>query len=221
MTGDARGDEMNVVQQISESLQRGEDKKVAELTRQALDAGLTAGQILNDGLLAGMDVVSARFGANEIFLPEVLLSARAMNAGMDLIKPLLIAGEVRSLGKVVIGTMRGDLHDIGKNLVGVMLKGAGFEVIDLGANVAPERFVETAEAEGAQVVGLSALLTTTMTGMKDVVSLVKDKGLDGRVKVIVGGAPLSQAFADEIGADGYGYDASNAVTLVKRLTGVA
>jgi len=211
---------MDVVQQISESLQRGEDKKVAELTRQALDAGLTAGQILNDGLLAGMDVVSARFGANEIFLPEVLLSARAMNAGMDLIKPLLIAGEVRSLGKVVIGTMRGDLHDIGKNLVGVMLKGAGFEVIDLGANVAPERFVETAEAEGAQVVGLSALLTTTMTGMKDVVSLVKDKGLDGRVKVIVGGAPLSQAFADEIGADGYGYDASNAVTLVKRLTGV-
>jgi 5-methyltetrahydrofolate--homocysteine methyltransferase len=204
---------------ISESLQRGEDKKVAELTRQALDAGLTAGQILNDGLLAGMDVVSARFGANEIFLPEVLLSARAMNAGMDLIKPLLIAGEVRSLGKVVIGTMRGDLHDIGKNLVGVMLKGAGFEVIDLGANVAPERFVDTAEAEGAQVVGLSALLTTTMTGMKDVVSLVKDKGLDGRVKVIVGGAPLSQAFADEIGADGYGYDASNAVTLVKRLTG--
>ena len=221
MARDARGDEMNVVQQISESLQRGEDKKVAELTRQALDAGLTAGQILNDGLLAGMDVVSARFGANEIFLPEVLLSARAMNAGMDLIKPLLIAGEVRSLGKVVIGTMRGDLHDIGKNLVGVMLKGAGFEVIDLGANVAPERFVETAEAEGAQVVGLSALLTTTMTGMKDVVSLVKDKGLDGRVKVIVGGAPLSQAFADSIGADGYGYDASNAVTLVKKLTGVA
>ena len=221
MARDARGDEMNVVQQISESLQRGEDKKVAELTRQALDAGLTAGQILNDGLLAGMDVVSARFGANEIFLPEVLLSARAMNAGMDLIKPLLIAGEVRSLGKVVIGTMRGDLHDIGKNLVGVMLKGAGFEVIDLGANVAPERFVETAEAEGAQVVGLSALLTTTMIGMKDVVSLVKDKGLDGRVKVIVGGAPLSQAFADSIGADGYGYDASNAVTLVKRLTGVA
>jgi len=215
------GFEMDVVQQISESLQRGEDKKVAELTRQALDAGLTAGQILNDGLLAGMDVVSARFGANEIFLPEVLLSARAMNAGMDLIKPLLIAGEVRSLGKVVIGTMRGDLHDIGKNLVGIMLKGAGFEVIDLGANVAPERFVETADAEGAQVVGLSALLTTTMTGMKDVVSLVKDKGLDGRVKVIVGGAPLSQAFADEIGADGYGYDASNAVTLVKRLTGVA
>jgi 5-methyltetrahydrofolate--homocysteine methyltransferase len=212
---------MDVLQQISESLQRGEDKKVAELTRQALDAGLTAGQILNQGLLAGMDVVSARFGANEIFLPEVLLAARAMNAGMDLIKPLLIAGEVRSLGKVVIGTVRGDLHDIGKNLVGVMLKGAGFEVIDLGANVAPERFVEAAAADGAQVIGLSALLTTTMTGMREVVSLVKDRGLEGRVKVIVGGAPLSQVFADSIGADGYGYDAANAVTLVKRLTGVA
>jgi 5-methyltetrahydrofolate--homocysteine methyltransferase len=212
---------MDVLQQISESLQRGEDKKVAELTRQAIDAGLAAGQILNNGLLAGMDVVSARFGANEIFLPEVLLAARAMNAGMTLINPLLIADEVRSLGKVVIGTVKGDLHDIGKNLVGVMLKGAGFEVIDLGANVAPERFVETAEAEDAQVVGLSALLTTTMAGMKDVVSLLKDRGLDGRVKVIVGGAPLSQAFADSIGADGYGYDASNAVTLVKRLTGGA
>jgi 5-methyltetrahydrofolate--homocysteine methyltransferase len=221
MTGDAREDEMDVVQQISESLQRGEDKKVAELTRQALDAGLTAGQILNEGLLAGMDVVSARFGANEIFLPEVLLSARAMNAGMALIKPLLIAGEVRSLGKVVVGTIKGDLHDIGKNLVGIMLKGAGFEVIDLGANVAPERFVETAAAESARVIGLSALLTTTMAGMKDVVDLVKGRGLQGQVKVIVGGAPLSQAFADQIGADGYGYDASNAVTLVKRLTGVA
>jgi len=140
---------------------------------------------------------------------------------MNLIKPLLIADDVRSLGKVVIGTIKGDLHDIGKNLVGVMLKGAGFEVIDLGADVAPERFVDTAAAEGARVVGLSALLTTTMTGMKDVVDLIKDKGLEGEVKVIVGGAPLSQAFADAIGADGYGYDAANAVTLVKKLTGVA
>jgi 5-methyltetrahydrofolate--homocysteine methyltransferase len=212
---------MEILQQISESLQRGEDKRVAELTQQAIDAGLEAGQILNEGLLAGMDVIGKRFGANEIFLPEVLLAARAMNAGMNLIKPLLIAGEVRSLGKVVIGTMKGDLHDIGKNLVGVMLKGAGFDVIDLGADVAPERFVETAAAEGARVVGLSALLTTTMVGMKDVVELIKDRGLEGQVKVIVGGAPLSQSFADQIGADGYGYDASNAVTLVKKLTGVA
>jgi len=212
---------MEVLEQISESLQRGEDQKVAELTQRAIDAGVAAGQILNDGLLAGMDVVGERFGANEIFLPEVLLSARAMNAGMDLIKPLLIADDVRSLGKVVIGTVKGDLHDIGKNLVGIMLKGAGFEVIDLGADVPAERFVETAESEGAPVIGLSTLLTTTMSGMKDVVDLIKGKGLEGQVKVIVGGAPLSRAFADDIGADGYGYDAASAVSLVKELAGVA
>ena len=212
---------MEILQQISESLQRGEDQKVAELTKQAIDDGLAAEQILNEGLLAGMDVVGERFGANEIFLPEVLLSARAMNAGMEPLKPLLIAGDVPSLGTVVIGTVKGDLHDIGKNLVGVMLKGAGFEVIDLGADVAAERFVEAAEAEGAQVIGLSTLLTTTMSGMRDVVNLVKDRKLEDRVKVIVGGAPVSQAIADEMGADGYGYDAANAVTLVKGLTGVA
>jgi len=208
---------MSVLQQISESLQKGEDAKVAELTQQAIDGGLSATEILNDGLLAGMDVVGQRFGANEIFLPEVLLSARAMNAGMDLIKPLLVADDVPSLGKVVIGTIKGDLHDIGKNLVGIMLRGAGYEVIDLGADVAADKFVDTAEAEGAQVIGLSALLTTTMSGMKDVVEMVKAKGLEGKVKVIVGGAPLSQAFADDIGADGYGYDASNAVDIVKDL----
>jgi 5-methyltetrahydrofolate--homocysteine methyltransferase len=212
---------MEVLQQIIESLQRGDNQKVAELTQQAIDAGLGAAQILNDGLLAGMDVIGEKFGANEIFLPEVLLSARAMNAGMDLIKPHLVADDVPSLGKAVIGTVRGDLHDIGKNLVGIMLKGAGFEVIDLGSDVAPEVFVETAEAEGAMVVGLSALLTTTMSGMKDVVELVKSKGLEGKVRVIVGGAPLSQAFADDIGADAYGYDASNAVEIVKRFTGAA
>jgi 5-methyltetrahydrofolate--homocysteine methyltransferase len=209
---------MDVLQQINESLQRGEDQKVAELTQQAIDAGVPPKQILNEGLLAGMDVVGRKFGAHEIFLPEVLLSARAMNAGMDLIKPLLIAGDAQSLGKVVIGTVKGDLHDIGKNLVGIMLKGAGFEVIDLGADVAAERFVEAAEKEGASVVGLSALLTTTMTGMKDVVELVRDKGLQGKVKIVVGGAPVSEQFARDIGADAYGYDASNAVDIVKSLT---
>ncbi len=211
---------MSVLQQISENLQKGDDKSVAELTQQAIDDGLSASEILNEGLLGGMDVVGQRFGANEIFLPEVLLSARAMNAGMDLIKPLLVADDVPSLGKVVIGTIKGDLHDIGKNLVGIMLRGAGYEVIDLGADVAAERFVDTADTEGAQVIGLSALLTTTMSGMKDVVELVKSKGLEGKVKVIVGGAPLSQAFADDIGADGYGYDASNAVDIVKGLAAV-
>ena len=211
---------MEVLHQINETLQRGEDRKVAELTRQAIAAQLPADRILNEGLLAGMDVVGERFGANEIFLPEVLLAARAMNAGMDLIKPLLIAGDVPSLGKVVIGTIKGDLHDIGKNLVGIMLKGAGFEVIDLGADVAPERFVDTAAAEDAGVVGLSALLTTTMTGMRDVVELIRDRGLEGKVKVIVGGAPVTQAYCDEIGADGYAPDAASAADLAKSLIGV-
>lgn len=212
---------MEVLAQISESLQTGDDKKVGELTRQAIDAGVTAGAILNQGLLAGMDVVGRKFGANEIFLPEVLLAARAMNAGMSIIKPLLVAGDVPSLGKVVIGTVKGDLHDIGKNLVGIMLKGAGFDVIDLGADVPAEKFVAAAKTEGASVVGLSALLTTTMSGMKEVVQLVKSEGLSGKVKVIVGGAPVSQQFADSIGADGYGYDAANAVALVKSLVGVS
>ncbi len=212
---------MEILTQIKEALQGGEDAKVAELARLAIDDGLSAGKILREGLLAGMDVVGRKFAANEIFLPEVLLAARAMNAGMELVKPLLIGDDVPSLGKVVIGTVKGDLHDIGKNLVGIMLKGAGFEVIDLGADVPAERFVEAARTEEAQVVGLSALLTTTMSGMREVVQLVRDGGLEGRVKVIVGGAPVSQQFADEIGADGYGYDAANAVTLVKSLTGVA
>ncbi len=211
---------MDLVSQIRENLQKGDHHKVAELTRQAIAAGVPADTILDDGLLAGMDVVGRRFGANEIFLPEVLLAARAMNAGMELIKPLLTAGEAPTRGKVVLGTVKGDLHDIGKNLVGVMLKGAGFEVVDLGTDVPAGAFVEAARREDAQVVGLSALITTTMAGMRDVVELFKREGLADRVKVIVGGAPVSQEFADEIGADGYGYDAANAVTLVKRLTGV-
>ena len=210
---------MDVLQQISECLQRGEHDKVADLTRQAIDAGTSAAQILNEGLLAGMDVVGRRFGAHEIFLPEVLLAARAMKAGVDLLEPLLIAEDVPSLGKVVIGTVKGDLHDIGKNLVGIMLEGAGFEVIDLGSDVTAERFVETAESEGATVVGLSALLTTTMTGMKDVVELVRSRGLQDTVKVIVGGAPLTRSFADDIGADAYAFDAANAVERIRELTG--
>jgi len=212
---------MEVLRAIDESLQRGEDRKVAELTQQAVDEGLSASEILNDGLLAGMAVVGRKFGAHEIFLPEVLLAARAMNAGVEVLKPLLIAEDVPTLGKVVIGTVKGDMHDIGKNLVGIMLKGAGFEVIDLGSDVPAERFVETAAAEGASVIGLSALLTTTMTGMQNVVDLIAARGLEGEIKVIVGGAPLSKDFAAEIGAHGYGYDATSAVDLVKEITGVA
>ncbi len=210
---------MELLQQISESLQRGDHEQVAEFTRQAIDADIPATQILNDGLMTGMNLVGQRFGAHEIFLPELLISARAMNAGIDLLKPLFLGGEMPTRGKVVIGTVKGDLHDIGKNLVGIMLKGAGFEVIDVGCDVTADVFVDAAEKEGASVVGLSALLTTTMTGMKEVVELVKARGLQENVKVIVGGAPLSKAFADEIGADAYGYDASNAVEIVKEMVG--
>ena len=210
---------MEILQQISESLQRGDHEQVAEFTQQAIDADLSATQILNEGLMTGMNVVGQRFGAHEIFLPELLIAARAMNAGIDLLKPLFLGGEMPTKGKVVIGTVKGDLHDIGKNLVGIMLKGAGFEVIDVGNDIAADVFVDAAEAEGATVVGLSALLTTTMTGMKDVVDLVKARGLQDKVKVIVGGAPLSKEFAEEIGADAYGYDASNAVEIVKEMVG--
>jgi 5-methyltetrahydrofolate--homocysteine methyltransferase len=208
---------MEILQQIGEALQKGEHEKVAELTQGGIDAGLSATEILNDGLLPGMEVVGKRFGAHEIFLPELLIAARAMNAGIDLLKPLFIKGEMPTQGKVVIGTVKGDLHDIGKNLVGIMLKGAGYEVVDVGCDVTADVFVDTAEAEGAAVVGLSALLTTTMIGMKDVVELVKSRGLQDRIKIVVGGAPLSKAFAEEIGADAYGYDAGNAVEIVKEL----
>ena len=211
--------EVDVLRQISEGLQAGDHVAVAELTRQAVEAEIPAGRILDDGLLAGMDVVGRKFGAHEIFLPEVLLAARAMNAGVDLLKPLLMDQEVRSRGKVVIGTTRGDLHDIGKNLVGIMLKGAGFEVIDLGSDVSAERFVDTAVTEGAAVVGMSALLTTTMSGMKEVVDLIGERDLSGTIKVVVGGAPVNREFAAQIGADGYGYDANNAVELITGLLG--
>jgi 5-methyltetrahydrofolate--homocysteine methyltransferase len=212
---------VELLDQINERLQKGDNTSVAELTRQAIDAGIPANEILDHGLLAGMDVVGERFGAHEIFLPEVLLAARAMKAGMDLVKPLLVSGDAPSRGKVVLGTVKGDVHDIGKNLVGIMLQGAGFEVVDLGTGVAAETFVDTAVAEGASVIGLSALLTTTMPGMREVVDLIRERGHRGDLRVIVGGAPLSQSFADEIGADGYSYDAAGAVELVKTLVGAA
>ena len=208
---------MELLAQISENLEAGNDKKVAELTRQAIEQGIPPKQILDTGLIAAMATVGERFKAHEIFLPEVLLAARAMYAGMDELRPLLIKEGVPSIGKVVLGSVQGDLHDIGKNLIGIMLKGAGFEVIDLGNDVAPERFVETAEEHGAPVIGMSALLTTTMAAMKTVVNLVQERGLAGRVKTIVGGAPVSQEFARQIGADAYGFDATSAVEKVKSL----
>ena len=212
---------MELLAEISDNLLNGEDERVAELTREAIDQGLPPKRILDDGLIAGMDIVGQRFKAHEIYLPEVLLAARAMYAGMDRLKPLLLKEGIPSIGKVVLGSVQGDLHDIGKNLVGIMLKGAGFEVIDLGTDVPPERFVETARQHDASVIGLSALLTTTMPAMKNVVDLLNEQGLTGKVRTIVGGAPVSLQFAHEIGADAHGYDAANAVERVKGLVGRA
>jgi 5-methyltetrahydrofolate--homocysteine methyltransferase len=202
---------------IAEALQRGEDDAVGVLVQQALEAGVPAHEVLNQGLIAGMNIVGEQFRLREIFLPDVLLAARAMYAGLDLLRPHLARDGVPAAGRVVIGSVHGDLHDIGKNLVGILLKGAGFEVIDLGNDVPPERFVDAASEHDASVIGLSALLTTTMSVMKDVVDLVRARGLSGRVKIIVGGAPVSDAFAREIGADAYAYDAANAVERVKAL----
>lgn len=212
---------MDVLKEIAESLRAGEEDAVRAGTQAALGAGLEAGEILRNGLLAGMAVVGEEFGRREIFLPDVLLAARAMHAGMEVLRPHLARDGAPPAGRVVLGTVQGDLHDIGKNLVGILLRGAGFEVIDLGTDVPAARFVEAAETSGARVIGLSALLTTTMPRMAEVVSLVRARGLAGRLKVIVGGAPVTRAFADEIGADGWGFDAESAVRRVKELEGRA
>jgi 5-methyltetrahydrofolate--homocysteine methyltransferase len=210
---------MGIIQELSESLQRGDAGKVAELTRRAIDGGLDTKTILDDGLIAGMSVVGERFKSHEIFLPDVLLAARAMVAGMEILKPLLVREGIPAIGKVVIGTVQGDLHDIGKNLVAIMLKGAGFEVIDLGNDVSPQRFLDAAQKENAHVIGMSALLTTTMPVMKAVVDLAKERGVHGRTRIIVGGAPLSADYAREIGADAYCFDGTSAVECVKKLLG--
>jgi 5-methyltetrahydrofolate--homocysteine methyltransferase len=208
---------MDVLAEIAVRLEHGEDEEVHRLTALAIEQSLDASEVLERGLIAGMQVVGVRFRAHEIFLPDVLLAARAMNAGMDILEPLLGEGAAARRGKVVIGTVKGDLHDIGKNLVGIMLSGAGFEVIDLGKDVAPEEFVDAARESGAGLIGMSALLTTTMPMMKQVVSLLRERGMGDSVRTIVGGAPVTEAFAREIGADGYGFDAANAVERVKEL----
>lgn len=210
---------MELLQQLAQVLEQGDHLETGNLTSQAIAQKIPPKQILDEGLLAGMQVVGDRFAVRDIFLPEVLLAARAMYAGLDLLKPLLMASDIPNLGKIVIGTVHGDLHDLGKNLVGIMLKGAGFEVIDLGKDVPAAKFVEIAEQEQAAVIGMSALLTTTMTVMKEVVDLLKEKGLDGSVKTIIGGAPVNAEWAREIGADAYAYDASKAVASIKALVG--
>jgi 5-methyltetrahydrofolate--homocysteine methyltransferase len=210
-----RRHKMELLDRIAESLELGEEEEVAELTRQAIEEKVPAHEILNDGLLKGMGVVGKLFKAHEIFLPDVLLAARAMHAGTDLLKPLLIEDGIPSKGKVILGTVEGDLHDIGKNLVAIMLRGAGYEVVDLGADVAPAGFIEAAKTENCQVVGMSALLTTTMPMMKEVTGLLKKE--NNGVKVIIGGAPVSEEYAEKIGADAYAFDASHAVRQVDKL----
>jgi 5-methyltetrahydrofolate--homocysteine methyltransferase len=210
---------MEILGRISDVLFRGDDKLAAQLTQQAIEEGVPPKRILDDGLIAGMAIVGERFKVHDIFLPDVLLAARAMYAGMEKLRPLLGGAGISPIGTVVIGSVQGDLHDIGKNLVGIMLKGAGFNVIDLGHDVAPEDFVTTASKQNASVIGMSALLTTTMPTMKKVVELIDARQLNGKIKTIIGGAPVSAEFASDIGADAYGFDAGNAVERVKKLIG--
>ncbi|UCF63192.1 MAG: corrinoid protein [bacterium] len=209
---------MQILEQISEYLQQGDEKKVFELTEQAIRMEISPGEILDNGLISGMNVVGEKFREHEIYLPEVLMAAKAMYAGMNQLKPLLIKAGIRSQGKIVLGTVQGDLHDIGKNLVSIMLQGAGFEVVDLGKGVSPEQFVEAATTQDARIIGMSALLTTTMPMMKNVVDLLKEKNLSGKIKTIIGGAPISAEYARHIGADAYAYDAASAVVKVKELS---
>ena len=212
---------MSILEQLAGSLQSGDVSAVTEQMRWAIEGKLEPKSILENGLIAAMTTVGDRFKRHQIFLPDVLLAAKAMQAGMDLLKPLLAKDGIPTIGRVVMGTVRGDLHDIGKNLVAIMLKGAGFEVIDLGKDVPPARFIEAVEESQAEIMGMSALLTTTMPVMRDVISLAKERGLRGKTKVIVGGAPLSSEFAREIGADAYCFDGVKAVETVKELLGVS
>ena len=206
---------------LSEAVITGNAPKAKAVTEEALNAGATAMEIVRQGLLPGMSVVGERFKANEYYIPEVLLSARAMKTSLALIQPLLAASDYEPVGTVVVGTVKGDLHDIGKNLVSMMLEGAGFKVIDLGVDVSPEQFVAAAKEHNAQLMGLSALLTTTMVNMRGVVAAVKANGLSDRVRVMVGGAPVTQRWADEIGADGFAPDAASAVDQARALLGLA
>ena len=203
---------------IAESLISGKKDDVVSLVQAAVDEGVDAATILNDGLVAGMSVVGQKFKNNEFYVPEVLIAARAMNAGMELIQPQLAESDVKPAGTVVIGTVKGDLHDIGKNLVAMMLKGGGFQIVDLGVDVPADKFLEKVKESGAKVIALSALLTTTMPQMKSVLDELTSAGMSD-VKVMVGGAPLTQEYADEIGAHGYAPDAASAVDLAKSLSG--
>jgi 5-methyltetrahydrofolate--homocysteine methyltransferase len=206
-----------IIKEIYTNVMEGQVNAVKENIQSAIDAGIPVSVILNEGMIAAMAEVGRLFEEGECFVPEMLVAARAMQTGMALLKPYLKNAEVKSAGKVAVGTVKGDLHDIGKNLVGMMLEGAGFEIIDLGTDVPPEKFVEAVRDQGAQILALSALLTTTMPSMKNTIDALNTAGLRGQVKVMIGGAPVTQNYADQIGADGFSSDASRAVATAKGL----
>lgn len=206
-----------MLKNIGIALAKGDRNTVAKLTQEALDKGIDVKTILEDGLIASMNAIGEKFKANEIFIPEVLIAAKAMHAGIAVLEPHFSASGIKPAGKVIIGTVKGDLHDIGKNIVSMMLKGACFEVVDLGIDVPPGKFVEIVQAKGADIIAMSSLLTTSMGAMKDTIKLLKDSNLRDKVKIIVGGAPVTQVFADSIGADGYAKDAATAVDRAKEL----
>lgn len=203
--------------ELSNAVIEGDRDEVQVLTNKAIEAKVDPLEIINEGLIGGMNVVGQRFKVNDMFVPEVLMSARAMNAGVDLIKPLLAGGEMTNRGTVVIGTVKGDLHDIGKSLVGMMLECSGYKVVDLGVDISPEEYMTAIKENDGKVLALSALLTTTMLAMKTTIDALIEEGMRKDVKVMIGGAPISQEFADQIGADGYAGDAAAAVDLVGRL----
>jgi 5-methyltetrahydrofolate--homocysteine methyltransferase len=202
---------------LAQAIISGKKDQAEALAKEALDQGVSPGDILNKGLVAGMNVVGQKFKANEFYVPEVLIAARAMQAAMEHLKPALAETGTEPVARVAIGTVKGDLHDIGKNLVAMMLEGAGFEIVDLGVDVKPEKFVETVKDRKTQVVALSALLTTTMPAMKDTIETLKAAGLRDKVQIMIGGAPVTQNYCDEIGADGYAPDAASAVDKAREL----
>ncbi|MBQ8497888.1 MAG: corrinoid protein [Clostridia bacterium] len=199
-----------ILQEISEKIQKGKTKDIKALVPKALEEGIPASDILSDGLLAGMNTVGVKFKNNEVFVPEVLIAARAMKAGTEILKPHLVSADTSAKGKVILGTVRGDFHDIGKNLVKMMMEGHGLEVIDLGVDVSPEAFVAAAKEHNADIIACSALLTTTMEEMRNVVTLCETEGIRDHVKIMIGGAPITDAYRAEIGADAYTSDAASA-----------
>jgi 5-methyltetrahydrofolate--homocysteine methyltransferase len=209
--------EMIILRDLNESILQGNDGRVIEIVEEAVKNKVPVKEILNEGLIGAMNIVGTKFKNCELYVPEVLKAARAMKSGIEVIRPLLEKAGVETLGKVVIGTVKGDLHDIGKNLVAMMVEGSGFEIVNLGVDVSPEKFVDAAKAKGVKICMMSALLTTTMPAMKDTIEALKEAGLGGKVKTMIGGAPVTKKFADEIGANGFGSNAAEAVDVAKRL----